>query len=89
MLPEVKLNAAIDTLKSVSETHTAEVCGLWLWVKFLGKPGEDTRNTLKAAGFRWARRKAKWYYAAVPSKGKKTMSMQYIRTKYGSEELDD
>ena len=89
MTAELKLQSAVDTLKSVSESHTAEVCGLWLWVQFNGKPSNDTRSTLKSAGFRWARRKEKWYYAAVPSKGKRTMSMAYIRTKYGSEELDE
>lgn len=89
MSPETALNQAIETLRSVKDPHQAEVCGLWLWVKFPAKPGEDTRTTLKSAGFRWARRKEKWYFAAVPSRGRKSMPMQYIRTKYGSEDLDD
>ena len=87
MTPE--LTDAIDTLKSITDPHEAEICGLWLWVKFTSKPGDDTRTTLKSNGFRWARRKEKWYYAGAPSRGKKSMSMQYIRTKYGSEDLDD
>jgi hypothetical protein len=89
MLPETKLQAAVDSLDDVKESFSAEVCGLWLWVSFGSKPLEDTRALLKGAGFRWARRKKKWYFAAVPSISRGSKSMGYIRNKYGSDIVEE
>ena len=89
MSPKVKLRSAIETLRTIPDPHQAEVCGLWLWVKFPTKPGDETRTTLKTAGFRWARRKEKWYFAAVKAGGRRAMPMEYIRTKYGSTDLEE
>lgn len=33
----------------------------WTWLKFDGKPPEETRNAIKNLGFRWGRRKEAWY----------------------------
>lgn len=64
-----------------------EVCGSWVWVS------GDTRNVkeqLKEARFRWARKKAMWYYRnednATYHRGKGA-TMAHIREKYGSEEV--
>ena len=38
----------------------AELVGCWVWVSFDEKPDEETRSTLKAAGFRWVRKREKW-----------------------------
>jgi len=89
MSPEVKLQTAIETLRTITDPHQSEICGMWLWVEFPSKPGSDTRTTLKQAGFRWARKKEKWYFAAVPTFNKSPKPMSYIRQKYGSTELDD
>jgi hypothetical protein len=59
-------------------------CGSWLWVS--GNTREH-REVLKAAGFRWAPQKGKWYFAGTPARGKKRMSWDYITTKYGEEVL--
>lgn len=72
------LNAIIDLLGL-----DIEICGSWLWV------GGDTRThkaALKAAGFRWAKFKGLWHYrpAGWKSAGRGRVSMEKIRTKYGS-----
>lgn len=65
-----------------------EICGTWIWVSGDTKTNKDT---IKAAGYRWARGKKMWYYKkeneyyARSRKG--GMSMGYIRDKYGSEEV--
>ena len=60
-----------------------EVCGLWLWVS------GDTRKhkeTLKAAGCRWASKKMLWYWRPEQQNFKRTKSLEMfqIRSKYGS-----
>ena len=61
-----------------------ELCGRWLWIS-----GETMKHkdALKSAGCKWASQKKmwSWHFAedSVWKKGK-TMSMQYIRSKYGS-----
>jgi len=67
----------------------AEICGKWLWV------GGNTRphaNTLKAQGLKFARKKSKWYWRPEGHKRTrrgKSMSMDHIRGKYGSEKVDE
>ncbi|MBQ3300989.1 MAG: hypothetical protein IJH04_02330 [Eggerthellaceae bacterium] len=62
-----------------------ELCGSWLWIS------GDTfavKDELKAAGCRWQRKKAKWYWhppEAHVGYGKKPASMSWIRNKYGSQ----
>lgn len=60
-----------------------EVCGLWLWIS------GDTRKhkeTLKAAGCRWASKKFRWYWRPEQENFKRTknLDMFEIRLKYGS-----
>ena len=61
-----------------------ELCGSWIWISGETKVNKET---LKALGCRWASKKLMWYWRnekdAVRSRG--TKSMDYIRTKYGSE----
>ena len=63
-----------------------ELCGSWLWVSGNTK---EWKTELKASGFRWASKKAMWYWRAAEykSKGRKNTSMADIRTKYGSERI--
>lgn len=69
---------------------TVEVCGLWVWAAFDGKPDAQTRACLKFSGFRWARKKAKWYYAGKPCGGnRRPATMQHIRMTYGSELIEE
>jgi curved DNA-binding protein CbpA len=62
-----------------------ELCGCWLWIS--GSTAEH-KETLKAAGCKWAPKKKMWSWHHEEDdchryKGKSTMSE--IRTKYGSQ----
>lgn len=81
-----KLAEAVIVAKSCNP-QDVELCGAWVWVTFAGKPSADVRETLKAAGFRWAPKKEKWYFAGVESRGRGQSSMDDIREKYGSANL--
>lgn len=67
-----------------------EVCGSWVWVSGDTKTNKDT---IKAAGYRWAHKKMMWYYRkeddAQPWHRRKGAykDMSYIREKYGSDEI--
>jgi hypothetical protein len=60
-----------------------EICGTWVWV---GGNTRDHKDALKATGFRWAKKKVRWYFrpAEWKSTGRGKMSMDEIRFKYGS-----
>lgn len=64
-----------------------ELCGSWVWVS--GNTYEYKKE-LKEAGFHWASTKKMWYWRseadAVRSRGK--MTMDQIRTKYGTEAIE-
>jgi len=66
-----------------------ELCGVWLWVT-----GETrtVRGILKLAGCRWAPKKSAWYWRrevdAVRWRGKRRLSMNEIRVKYGTRTVD-
>ncbi len=64
-----------------------ELCGTWLWLS-----GQTWRykKELKEAGFKWAGKKRQWYWspAGYRKRTKKVFSMNEIRSKYGSVELD-
>ena len=57
-----------------------ELVGAWVWVSGDTFPHKET---LKAAGFKWASKRKMWTFAGVPSSGKGA-PMDYIRAKYGS-----
>jgi len=38
----------------------ADVVGRWVWIRFDEKPDTETRELLKAAGFRWVRARMQW-----------------------------
>lgn len=63
------------------------ITGKWLWVQFEGKPSPDIREKLKNEGFKFAFQKKLWYFAAVKVGRSKGMDMDYIKNKYGNEEL--
>ena len=78
------LNEAINALTGLG--LSLEVCGLWLWVS------GDTRThkeSLKAAGYRWASKKMQWYFRpdGWKSTSRGAFSMNDIREKYGSESV--
>lgn len=60
-----------------------EICGTWLWV---GGETYDHKETLKEKGFKFTKKKKKWYWTADKlTKRKRTKSMEWIRKEYGSE----
>lgn len=66
---------------------TIELCGAWLWLSGDTKPVKDQ---LKAAGCRWAAKKGMWYWRPSDYScrhNRRTYSMSYIRTKYGSQRI--
>jgi len=66
-----------------------EICGSWIWISGNTKAVKDQ---LKNAGFRWACKKVQWYWRPSEYKqkfNKLSMSMDYIRNKYGSEAIEN
>lgn len=59
-----------------------ELCGAWLWLTGDTKTHKDI---IKELGFKWAGKKAAWYYHRDPwHKKASKMTMDDIRNKYGS-----
>lgn len=61
-----------------------ELCGEWLW---LSGNTKEHKETLKAAGCKWAAKKKMWYWRPADAKqwhNRRHHSMAYIRAKYGS-----
>ena len=78
-------NDALGTVFSVIGLKM-EICGAWIWVT------GDTmthKEMLKNASFKWAKKKKAWYFrpADYKSRGRSKMSLDDIRTKYGSAEV--
>lgn len=63
---------------------TIELCGSWIWLTGTTFPIKDK---LKELGFRWHGKKKSWYWTADGFKKRrfKSLSMDEIRMKYGSE----
>lgn len=63
-----------------------ELCGSWLWI---GGETKAVKDTLKAAGCKWAARKKLWYWHAGEwlKKVHKSLTMDEIRDLHGSEIL--
>ena len=64
-----------------------ELCGSWLWI---GGETLQHKDAIKAAGCRWSRNKARWYWhhpEAQTGYRKGNTSMKEIRSKYGSERI--
>ena len=78
-----KLNISLNSIINI-EGLNIEVCGSWIWVTGNTKP---TKETLKEAGFRWARNKSAWYLKPEDDKKRrygKAMSLEEIRARHGS-----
>lgn len=64
-----------------------EICGSWIW---LSGNTYQHKATLKAYGFSWANQKKMWYWhdESYIKTSRKTMSMAYIRERYGSVDVE-
>ena len=61
-----------------------EICGAWVWVTGQTKLHKEL---LKASGFKWASKKACWYFRPADAKRSRSLgnyTMHEIRAKYGS-----
>ena len=76
------LNKAIVFAKGLETVKSVELCGSWLWVV---APADDSR--LKAFGFKYGKRRGKWYFAGAPRIGRKHVDFQRIRKFFGSSVL--
>ena len=76
-----------EMLNKVIAFHgiTLEICGNWLWAF----DSYNYRKELKELGFRYARNKKAWYWhsEAFHKKSHKSLSMDDIRSYYGSTEV--
>lgn len=63
-----------------------EVCGSWIWAF----NSYGYRKELKDIGFKYAPKKQAWYWhsEAFRKKGRKALSMDDIRSYYGSTEVE-
>lgn len=63
-----------------------EICGNWLWI---GGNTKENKETLKAAGCKWANKKKLWYWHAGEwvKKVRRTLTMDQIRDLHGSEKV--
>ncbi|MEI6694553.1 MAG: J domain-containing protein [Bacteroidota bacterium] len=66
---------------------TIEIVGTWVWI---GGATYPVREELKAAGFTFAGKKKMWYWHAGEFRkyNNKTLAMDDIRHKYGSEKIN-
>lgn len=64
-----------------------EICGSWIWVSGNTYP---VKESLKAAGFKFSKNKKAWYWHSgeYTRRGRK-VSLDYIRSKYGSETVKE
>ena len=64
-----------------------EIVGCWIWVD--GNT-YGYKDLLKEVGFKWAREKKKWYFhtEAFRKRSHKVLSMDDIRSYYGSTEVE-
>lgn len=68
------------------EGITIEICGLFIWVS--GNTYQYKKD-FKAFGFKWASQKKMWYWTPETyiKKSRKALSMEDIRSYYGSTEV--
>lgn len=89
--PEVqaRLNAAMKVCIGL-DGATVELIGAWIWISFQAKPSPVVIDTLKATGCKWSAQRSKWYFAGVPSSGKRgrrSTPEEELRKKYGSQRV--
>lgn len=79
-----KLSKAIELSQGLTESPNIELVGIWLWLTFARKPKDETRQALKAGGFKWHSKKHKWYLnpTGIVRKGK-NQPWNRIVHKYG------
>jgi hypothetical protein len=81
-----ELRAVIQSVLDIGARDIEiELCGLWVWVTGNTKP---VHEQIKAAGLKWAHKKAAWYFAGCQSFGRGGWDMDTIRNTYGSRKVN-
>lgn len=77
------LNEALNAVQGLLGLEI-EICGNWAWV---GGNTREHREALKAAHFRWAPKKHRWYFRPDEwkSRARGNLSMEEIRERHGSQ----
>jgi hypothetical protein len=90
--PITRASATADVLAYVkadplilAECSRFEVIGAWVWVWFAGKPTDDCRASLKAAGFHWNQTRHVWQHTGGRRSRKTGADAWYLRGKYGAQ----
>ena len=82
------MQEVIEKVNSLEHVD-CERCGRWLWAE-VSKPSDILSAAMKKIGFKFAKKKEKWFWKPAGDKGKRfrgRASMPSIRSKYGSEEV--
>lgn len=79
---DIRVREAIEKIIRLSGLEI-EVCGVWVWV---GGSTRENKDALKAAGYHWAPKKARWYFAGKPASpwARGAWTMDDIRDYHGS-----
>ncbi len=92
---KVKSKSILEVLEFCQELKLpARVVGKWVWIQFESKPSAEIRQSLKAMGFRWSRRREQWAnncgHPTKPARGyrpwdkyKTTMLEDYVNAGLG------
>ena len=92
---KVKSKSILEVLEFCKELKLpARVVGKWVWIQFESKPSAEIRQSLKAMGFRWSRRREQWAnncgHPTKPARGyrpwdkyKTTMLEDYVNAGLG------
>lgn len=82
--PEEFINIVSELMKL--DGLDIELCGCWLWI---GGNTKEHKERLKSLGCKWSKKKAlwSWHHDDGNPWRRGNRSMEYIRTKYGSEYL--
>lgn len=81
-----QLNAALNAVIGLG--MSIEICGAWIW---LSGNTKQHKEKLKVTGYKWAPKKSLWYFRPeeYKSRNHKSWSMDEIRNKYGSEQIQN
>jgi curved DNA-binding protein CbpA len=77
------IRQAIDAIINLDGLDI-EICGLWVWV---GGNTRANKEEIKAASYKWASKKKKWYFAGVSTRSRGGFTMEEIRDLYGSRKV--